>query len=140
MKKATILLIIFLATLASLASCSSNEPDGKWDKMKWKDLSGLSKENGVYIVPADGGTYAFECTNYSSPWLSGILDNGEYVYPHPGQEDVHSFTGDWFGVQCDHANVTITIQPLDGSTSSRSLNVGVTAGDIFDTFNFLQRQ
>lgn len=56
MKKVAILLIIFLATLASLASCSSNEPDGKWDKMKWKDLSGLSKENGVYIVPADGGT------------------------------------------------------------------------------------
>ena len=140
MKKATILLIIFLATLASLASCSSNEPDGKWDKMKWKDLSGLSKENGVYIVPADGGTYAFECTNYSSPWLSGILDNGEYVYPSLGHEDFHSFTGDWFNVVCDHATVTITIQPLDGTTASRSLSVGVTAGDIFDSIDFVQRR
>ena len=84
MKKATIVLIIFLATVAGLVSCGGDEPDGKWDKMKWKDLSGLSKENGVYIVPADGGTYAFECTNYNSPWLSGILDNGEYVYPWHG--------------------------------------------------------
>ena len=137
MKKATILLINFLATLASLASCSSNEPDGKWDKMKWKDLSGLAKENGAYIVPADGGAYAFECTNYSSPWLSSILDNGEYVYPSP---DFHSFTSDWFSVLCDHATVTVNIQPLDGSTASRSLSVGVTAGDIFDSFDFVQRR
>ena len=140
MKKTTILLIILLATVASLVSCGVDEPDGKWDKMKWKDLSGLSKEKGVYIVPADGGTYAFECTNYSGPWLSGILDNGEYVYPSPGHEDFHSFTGNWFSVLCDHATVTITIQPLDGSTASRSLSVGVTAGDIFDSIDFIQRR
>lgn len=139
MKKVNLFILILLAAVAVLVSCG-DEPDGKWDKMKWNAPSGLAKENGIYIVPAEGGTYTFECKNYSAPWLSGILDNGEYVYPHPGQEDVHSFTGDWFGVHCDHANVTITIQPLDGSTSSRSLNVGVTAGDIFDSINFLQRQ
>ena len=108
MKKATILLIILLATVAGLVYCG-DEPDGNWDKMKWKNLSGLTKENGAYIVPADGGTFAFECTNYSSPWLSGILENGEYVDPVGEQDDFHSFTGDWFNVLCDHATVTVTI-------------------------------
>ena len=140
MKKATLLLIILLTAVAGLVSCG-DEPDGKWDKMKWKSLSGLTKENGVYIVPADGGTYAFECKNYSSPWLSGILADGEPVfYPSGEQDDFHSYTGDWFSVLCDHATVTVTIQPLDGSTTSRSLNVGITAGDIFDSIDFVQRR
>ena len=140
MKKVTISLILFLTAMASLVSCG-DEPDGKWDKMKWKNLSGLAKENGTYVVPADGGTYAFECKNYSAPWLSGILADGEPVY-YPGgkQDDFHSFTGDWFSVLCDHATVTVTIQPLDEATDSRSLNVVVTAGDIFDSIDFVQRR
>ena len=140
MKKAALLLIILLATVACLVSCGDDEPIGLWDKMKWKDLSGLTKENGIYIVPADGGTYAFECKNYSSPWLSGIVDNDVNVYPNASQYDPHAFTGDWFSVLCDHATVTVTIQPLDESTDSRSLHVGVTAGDIFDSIDFVQRR
>ena len=139
MKHFTRILIFLFVALLGVSSCG-DEPDGKWDKMKWKDLSGLTKENGIYIVPADGGTYAFECKNYSSPWLSGIFDNDVNVYPNASQYDPHAFTGDWFSVLCDHATVTVTIQPLDESTDSRSLHVGVTAGDIFDSIDFVQRR
>ena len=140
MKQITGIIIFLLIVATGLFSCG-DEPDGKWDKMKWKNLSGLAKENGTYIVPADGGTFAFECKNYSAPWLSGIMANGKPVY-YPGgeQDDFHSFAGEWFSVLCDHSTVTVTIQPLDETTTSRSLNVGVTAGDIFDSIDFLQRR
>lgn len=99
-----------------------------------------SQENGIYIVPAEGGEYTFECTNYSGVWLSLIEDNGEIVYPAADHEDFHSYMGKGFGVNCDHNHVKVSFAPLDASTESRSLTVDVTAGDIFYAFRFTQRR
>ena len=82
--------------MAGVASCGDDEPPiGIWEIMKWNDLSVLSKENGVYIIPAAGGTYTFECKNYS-PWIS---------HCYTGYDDVvvSSFThvyNEWFDVLC----------------------------------------
>ena len=127
----TILLILVM--LLGISSCG-DEPDGKWAKMKWEDKSGLAKENGVYIVPANGGTYTFTCLNYK-PWI----DQCEYsVYGMPVQSFTH-VTGEWFEVECVDNDVIVTFQPLEVLTSPRSLTLVMTAGDIFDRLVFEQR-
>jgi hypothetical protein len=132
MKKIFGTIVLLLAVMASVASCG-DEPDGKWEKMKWNDLSGLTKEDGIYIVPATGGTYTFECKNYN-PWIdhcsSGYNDVVVSSYTHVYNE--------WFDVLCNNKNVIVTIAPLT-STSARQLTVELTAGDIFDSFKFEQR-
>ena len=133
MKKATILLIILLATVASLVSCG-DEPDGKWDKMKWKNLSGLTKENGTYIVPADGGTYAFECKNYH-PWLSEVIINGEY---QDTGWDRKGYKNDWLEVKVVDKKIIFTFDKISESMTTRRVEIVVTAGDIFDRFSFQQ--
>ena len=77
MKSITRTLIVLVIAITGLASCSKDEPDGLWPKMKWNAPQNLVEENGIYIVPAEGGEYTFECTNYSGVWLSLIEDNGE---------------------------------------------------------------
>jgi len=130
----TSVMIALTLAITILASCSLDEPDGKWSKMKWKDHSGLTKQDGTYFVPASGGTYTFECLNYSSPWIASIGED----YLH--SDDFHSYTGSWFAVECKKQNVTITVQPLDEGVESRNFTVTVTAGDIFDTFRFTQQR
>lgn len=146
MKQATRVLILLMAVMTCLVSCKGDEPVGKWDKMKWKLPDGLTREKSAYIVPASGGTFTFTCKNYGAPWLSSITDGTEYLYPvflQDGAEetepDFHSFKCEWFEVKCVEADVNITFAPLDSSTESRQMSVTVTAGDIFDTFTFIQR-
>lgn len=126
--------VLLMAVLIGAASCGKDEPDGMWAEMKWDDKSGLTKENGVYIVPANGGTYTFTCQNYK-PWIS----NCDYAYY---DMVVHSFThviGEWFEVECVDHDVIVTFLPLEDLTNSRNLTVVVTAGDIFDQLVFEQR-
>ena len=135
--------LILLMTLVCLVSCS-DEPDGKWDKMKWDDKSGLIMENGIYLVPASGGTYTFKCKNYKHIWIAGIMDNNEHVFPPfcgtgMNEKDFLSYPGEWFEVNCNKMDLTISVQPLDNGTAFKNLTVTVTAGDIFDTFSFMQQ-
>ena len=125
---------LLLVLLAVVASCSKEEPDGKWDKMKWNDLSGLTKVDGVYIVPAQGGTYTFECKNYT-PWI----DHCDYGYYDMAVHTSTHVYGEWFEVTIDGKKVIVTFQPLEDEAETRQLTVTVTAGDIFDTFRFEQR-
>ena len=132
--------ILLIIVLLGLSSCG-NEPDGKWDKMKWNDLSNLKQVDGNYIVPASGGTYTFECKNYMAPWINTVMENGVTDYSLIEiNHDFHRFTGNWFDVQCINADLVVTIDPLEGDSNERSLTVVVTAGDIFDTFVFQQQK
>ena len=91
MKQITSVLLLLAVLAATSLVSSCDEPDGRWDKMKWIDHSGLNQENGTYLVPADGGEYTFECKNYKAPWLSSIGVNGEYVYPNlASMDEIHS--------------------------------------------------
>ena len=133
MKKVLRTALLLLVVLVGVSSCGKDEPDGKWENMKWEDLSGLTKENGVYIVPATGGAYTFKCKNYK-PWI----DHCEY-----GLYEMTVYTpmlvyNDWFEVKCDGNDVIVTFQPLE-EADVRHLNVVLTAGDIFDYFYFEQR-
>lgn len=134
MKRCLKVAVLLMAVLIGVASCGKDEPDGKWAKMKWEDKSGLAKVNGVYIVPASGGTYTFTCQNYK-PWI----DYCNYGFYEMAVSSSTHVIGEWFEVECVDHDVIVTFQPLDDLSKSRSLTVVMTAGDIFDQLVFEQR-
>jgi hypothetical protein len=132
--------ILLIAILLGFSSCG-DEPDGKWDKMKWNNLSNLKQEEGKYIVPASGGTYTFECTNYKAPWINSVTEEGVDEYSLIEVTDnFHTFIGKWFDVRCVNADLVVTIDPLDADCYERNMTVIVTAGDIFEIFVFQQQR
>ena len=134
MRKISLLLLCAVSIL--LMGCG-DDPDGKWAKMKWNVPSGLTKTEGIYMIPASGGTFVFTCKNYK-PWIAGIADNNNGLgYPIDISE-MHNFEGTWFGVICNQYDVTIRFDPLSAEEDSRELKVMLTAGDIFDHFTFRQ--
>jgi hypothetical protein len=120
-----------MVVLVGVASCGKDELVGQWDIMEWNDISGLTKVNGVYMVPAAGGTYTFECKNYK-PWIS-LCGYGFYDMTVSSHTHVYS---EWFEVIIDGNKMTVTFQPLE--EEARHLEIVVTAGDIFDYFYFEQ--
>ena len=130
---------LLLLVLVAATSCSNNEPDGKWDKMKWKAPSGIEQfMEGYYKVPIAGGSFTFTCENYE-PWISTLTESGpsysnKYVHPIP---DPHFLSGEWCSVSCVKKKVTFTFSPLDES-QARTFEIALTAGDIFYTFLFVQ--
>ena len=132
--------ILLVVALLAFSSCG-DEPDGKWAKMKWKNVDNLAKVDNVYVIPEGGGTFTFECTNYKAPWISTIMENGVDEYSLVEiNNDFRKFTGNWFEVECINADLVVTIDPLEADCYDRSLTVVVTAGDIFDTFVFQQQK
>lgn len=139
--------LCILAALFALASCS--EKDGDWDPMKWgKTTYTTTKIDGKkYIqVPAQGATYTFSCKNYPSFWLSVVnIKTSGYGFTVEKHLENNSFGNDWYPqhmssdgitVDIDGAEMTVTI---DYSDARRVYEVGITAGDIFDTFRFIQQ-
>ncbi|MBR5029816.1 MAG: hypothetical protein IKX63_01775 [Muribaculaceae bacterium] len=131
MKQKIRTILILMVVLVGVASCGKDEPDGKWAKMEWNDLSGLAKVNGVYMVPAAGGTYTFECKNYK-PWIDHC-EYGSYDMVVSSSTYVYS---EWFEIIIDGNIMTVIFQPIE--EASRHLNIVLTAGDIFDNFYFEQ--
>ena len=132
-----IFILVFIALLG-LSSCGSDEPEGKWDKMKWTNVNNLMNVNGVYLLPEEGGTYTFLCRNYEHPWFNSFLVDG--VQQNPDNENRMEFHGEWCTLIFEGNKLTITAQPLPASLEVRNIDVRVTAGDIFDSLNFSQRK
>lgn len=128
-------LLLLCAVFILLIGCG-DEPDGKWAKMKWEVPSNLTKTEGIYMVPASGGTFVLTCKNYK-PWIEGITDCS--VLDNPNViTDVHNWEGTWYSVNCNQNEVTFKFDPLSAEEDSRELQVALTAGDIFDYFSFRQ--
>ena len=70
MKKKLLLLILMVLPLF-IASCSDD--DGKVDPMKWKTEVKKSSD-GYFNVSPQGGTFVFQCTNYSDFWITGVTE------------------------------------------------------------------
>lgn len=137
MKKIAKTLLILLLVIVTATSCGKDEPDGKWDKMKWKVPSDLVKiQEGVYQVPLSGGSFTFICENYE-PWIELLYESGPHVsYETPGPSDV--INGEWCSVKCVKKNVTITFCPTT-EDDPHEFEITLTAGDIFYHFFFLQK-
>lgn len=131
----TILAAVF-ATI-QLSSCSDSDPDGKWDPMQWVNESTYPEENGKYIVNAEGGVFAFECRNYSQPWIEGANIDGGDFYPNRSEDDFHHLTTYGFKVSMEGNQLIVNFEP-NRSGAARHIVLTVTAGDIFYTFKFTQ--
>lgn len=139
MKTMKILRVVFVMTLAalSLASCSSDTSDGKWDPMVWEAEAPVQKTGSVYTAPADGTEFTFSCQNYSSPWIENALSNGKYYYPPREANDYHTVSADWVKAEISGNKLKVVVEAND-TAEERTLQLTVTAGDIFYTFNFMQ--
>ena len=121
----------------SLASCSSDDPDGKWDPMAWKVEVPVQTTDGVYNVSEKGSEFTFSCLNYSQPWMENAMSNGEYYYPPREANDYQTITNDWFKAEIT-GNKLIVVFEANETMEERTLQLTVTAGDIFYTFKFKQ--
>ena len=121
----------------SLASCSSDDPDGKWDPMAWKVEVPVQTTDGVYNVSEKGSEFTFSCLNYSQPWMENAMSNGEYYYPPREANGYHTITNDWFKAEIT-GNKLIVVFEANETMEERTLQLTVTAGDIFYTFKFKQ--
>ena len=146
MRKTTQKLLQMLLMLAlagiTLNSCEKQRLDGDWDPMEWKDESGLARVDNVYQVPASGGSYKFHCKNYSVFWISSIEEDGQFFAPSIENNDWKDLSGQWTRVQClPDGDLVVTFESLSfySSASNRTMNLCVTAGDIFDYFRFVQK-
>ena len=137
MKNLSKLLIVLVIALMGVASCG-DEPDGKWEKMKWTNVDNLMNMQGIYLIPEEGGVYLFQCRNYDHPWIISVtVDGVEYVIDGASNRE---YNGEWCTVKFDGSKMYITADPLPESVPARTINVHVTAGDIFDVLAFAQRR
>lgn len=133
MKRYLKIAVLLMTVLIGVASCDKEELVGNWPKMEWEKPAGIIDMDGVYVVPASGGTYKFTCKNYN-PWISDIIEASmDYVL-----NDSHNCEGSWFSVKCEGKDVTFTFKPRPADDYNHALYVLLTAGDIFDYFAFIQ--
>lgn len=138
MKPMKILRLALVMLAAScFASCNLDDPDGKWDPMKWKADVPVQTTDGVYTIRAVGEELTFSCRNYSSPWIASAVSNGEYFYPPREANDFNTITTDWFRAETSGNKLNVVFEANE-TTSERRLELTVTAGDIFYTFKFKQ--
>ncbi|MBR6997456.1 MAG: BACON domain-containing protein [Prevotella sp.] len=128
---------IAFAMLATLASCSSDAPVGKWDAMVWKAEVPVRATDGVYTVPEAGAEFTFTCQNYSSPWIENALSGGNYYFPQDKAGDFHHISAGWFRAEMSGKRLTVVFEANE-TAEERLLTLTVTAGDIFHTFRFKQ--
>lgn len=137
---------VWVALSASLAltACEIIRQDGLWESMKWSHPKYETvKTDGVsyYLVPVEGGNYGFRCKNYSKPWLSNhtfVADGSEWhSWMEPHDFDMYHYENEWCKVDAADDSVKIHFEPNTGL--ERRATIRITAGDIFDSFSFLQQ-
>jgi hypothetical protein len=135
-------IFVMIAAILSLVSCSSvekdGEKDGDWDSMVWKaEVPVVITTDGIYDVSVDGGKFTFVCQNYSSPWIECATSGESRYYPPRETNDYHTITADWFKAEIVGNKLSVTFDS-NKDYNVRSLELSVTAGDIFYTFKFKQ--
>ena len=123
-----------LLLIGMLASCSKD--DGDWEPMKWKATSSVKEEKGSFIIEAEGATVTFICKNYSSPWIGGARIGNQYI--NPDENGYKSLKGEWFSARITDNQLEVVINK-NNTPMARAFLLEVTAGDIFHTFQFVQK-
>ena len=139
MKKIFLLITLSLIMLG-MSSCN-NDDRFDWSPMKWRTETDIATSSAVNTisVPKEGGTFTFTCKNYSRIWLTEITEKtatGNYD-KYTTAKDINNVSISWMTASINGNTVTVEIKPND--KEERSADVGVTAGDIFDTFRFNQK-
>ena len=129
-----ILLLIIFAT--TFVACESEEKDGDWEAMKWEtNVSNINKNK--IEVPNEGGVYVIKCTNYKSFWINALSENGESL---PIDNEDEKIEREWYSIKINDGN-TMTVSILSNSSDdNRTLEIGIQAGNAFDSFLFEQNK
>ena len=129
-----ILLLIIFAT--TFIACESEEKDGDWEAMKWETNASNINKNKIE-VPKEGGVYVIKCTNYKSFWINALSESGESLSISYEDEKIER---EWYSIKIDDGN-TMTVSILSNSSDdNRTLEIGIQAGDVFDSFLFEQNK
>ena len=129
-----ILLLIIFAT--TFVACESEEKDGDWEPMKWEtNVSNINKNK--IEVPNEGGVYVIKCTNYKSFWINALSESGESL---PIDNEDEKIEREWYFIKINDGN-TMTVSILSNSSDdNRTLEIGIQAGNAFDSFLFEQNK
>lgn len=129
-----ILLLIIFAT--TFVACESEEKDGDWEAMKWEtNVSNINKNK--IEVPNEGGVYVIKCTNYKSFWINALSESGESL---PIDNENEKIEREWYSIKINDGN-TMTVSILSNSSDdNRTLEIGIQAGNAFDSFLFEQNK
>lgn len=129
-----ILLLIIFAT--TFVACESQEKDGDWESMKWEtNVSNINKNK--IEVPNEGGVYVIKCTNYKSFWIYALSESGESL---PIDNEDEKIEREWYSIKINDGN-TMTVSILSNSSDdNRTLEIGIQAGNAFDSFLFEQNK
>ncbi len=126
----------FLLLIGFLVGCSKD--DGDWEAMKWKADTDMKEEKGSYVIDAEGATITFTCKNYSSPWIEGARVGNNYIEPNRNSNDYKTLRGDWFSATITGNQLEVVVS-RNTTQLARAFLLSVTAGDIFHTFQFVQK-
>lgn len=132
-------LLLLLIIQLFLSSCT--EEDGKWEPMKWRSEVKKSSD-GYYQVSPDGGTFVFQCKNYSLFWPIEVKESEEggiekSFRSEYNNSQITSIKSDWLTAKCEGSKLTVTIQPTT-SKCCRFFKLSIEAGDVGDDFCFKQ--
>ena len=129
-----ILLLIIFAT--TFVAWESEEKDGDWEAMKWEtNVSNINKNK--IEVPNEGGVYVIKCTNYKSFWIYALSESGESL---PIDNEDEKIEREWYSIKINDGN-TMTVSILSNSSDdNRTLEIGIQAGNAFDSFLFEQNK
>lgn len=130
-------LFLLLITSVMLFSCEGK--DGDWDPMIWEsnDVSTINKNKNIE-VPQVGITYVFTCKNYKNFWVYAIQENGKQIGETQLFIDCKKYEDNNISISIEKNKMNITVFPNEGH-QIRDISIGVTAGDIFDSFDFKQK-
>lgn len=111
--------------IISILLFSCKDKDGDWDPMIWNNKNNIE-------VPQVGKSYIFMCYNYESFWVyaingtENIIDNGQ------------KYADNRLSIRIEKNIMTVTVFPNERH-QIRIISIGVSAGDIFDSFLLKQK-
>lgn len=135
------IIILLMLSLLGVSSCGDKDDEplpGDWPPMAWRNIDFLVSDGEDYLINENGGTFTFECTNYTSPWLGSVRVNDEYQIIT--DEDRKNFKGEWFEIKINGNKLQIRLDPLPSSVESRAFYVWVSVGDTGTSFTFHQER
>ena len=126
------IIFVFVSMLCVLTSCNLADDDGVWDPMELRASTEMDASRNIK-VPSTGATIQVTCTNYQTFWMESVLENGNKI----SQKKLDELSGSWFKLKIKGNMLTAEIYP-NNSGKARQLDVGISAGDIFDGVKFYQ--
>lgn len=110
---------------------SCDDPDGKWDDMKWKSQTHFTRDFPHEVtLKASGETVSFTCLNYAMMGIDAIDANG---YRVPCEE----LDTCWWDLTWND-DVFIMSIPANHSGKTRVVQIYPWSGDVQDSFLFRQ--